>query len=421
MTTNATPESELLRTLTDPASYEAFRPFIKEWAVLPEVFLIIEDLGEWFKANPGPLSWEPFLAWSRVSRHPTWKPDRWDVYRMIVETAAKLPAPNPAIVERFRELDTIAQIRDRIETAQAKGGTTALEEISPILDAYKRASASSGGGLVEEDLDALLDAAVRAGGLEWRLHELNASIGPVREGDCLMVASRPEVGKTTFITDQFTYMAPQLPDGKHAIIFNNEEQGRKVKLRCVQSALDLNIADLAANTKKAKAEYDALLKGHRVDIHHDTGLTCGDVERRLRSGNYGLVAVNVLDKLGGLPKSLEGYERVRTLGIWLRTMADKYNCCTVGTLQADSTAEGVRYLNQSQIFGSKTGMQAESDALIMIGRDLAPGFTGRRFFKIARNKLPGGPHTSPHLRHGEFEVGFSGETGRFFSVATGKK
>ena len=83
--------------------------------------------------------------------------------------------------------------------------------------------------------------------------------------------------------------------------------------------------------------------------------------------------------------------------------------------QADASAEGVRWLDQSQLYGSKTGMQGEADVQLMIGKDNEPGHEGDRFISIVKNKTSGGPRCNPSLRHGKFEVTFDGERARFRS------
>jgi hypothetical protein len=55
----------------------------------------------------------------------------------------------------------------------------------------------------------------------------------------------------------------------------------------------------------------------------------------------------------------------------------------------------------------------------MIGQDLNPGLSDRRFLTIARNKLPGGAETIETCRHGQFEVGFDGARGRFYTLTGG--
>jgi hypothetical protein len=85
--------------------------------------------------------------------------------------------------------------------------------------------------------------------------------------------------------------------------------------------------------------------------------------------------------------------------------------------QADASAEGVKWLNQSQLYGSKTGVQGEADVLIMIGATHEPGDENRRYISICKNKLPGGPRTEIALRRGKHEVMFDGDIARFTSLA----
>lgn len=412
-------ESQLIRTLAERDSYLNFRPFVKEYVTIPEALGVVDDMGLWFEKFPEELSidWVRFLGWSRLELHPAWKLERWEVYKMIAETAAALPSADPTIVSRFRDLDTAAQIRLKVDEVLARGGSTALDDIPEILDAYKSRKVGAGtkSELVEDDLETLLNTVTRSGGLTWRLEDLNVSVGPLRQADLVFVAARPEVGKTTFLASELSYMVPQLPEGKHAIIFNNEEAGRKVKLRAIQAALGETIADIAADSKSALARYQSTVGAHQIDICHSTGLSVTDVERVLRTGRYGLIGINVLDKLQGFAK-LEGVERIRALGIWARGLADRYGV-VFASLQADGSAEGERYPNQSQIYGSKTGLQGEADVQLMIGKDHNPAYSERRFIGVVKNKLPGGPKTDPKLKHGQFEVGFDGERARFYSLA----
>ncbi|HZC80992.1 MAG TPA: DnaB-like helicase C-terminal domain-containing protein [Nitrospiraceae bacterium] len=421
---SASYESQLLRTLADRTTYEVYRPYVKEYVTLPEAMTIVDDMGAWFEWFPEAVAidWDKFLGWSRLELHATWKPDKWEVYKMIAETAAAQPAPDSTIISRFQDLDTAAQIRLKADEVLARGGSTALDDIQGILDGYRGTKVGTDGSktakepaLVLDTLEDLLDNVSRSGGLSWRLEDLNRSVGPLRQSDLVFIAARPEVGKTTFICSEIAYMTPQLPEGKHAIIFNNEEAGRKVKLRAIQAALGLAISDIAANSKTAQTDYDRALGGRKIQVCHSTSLSTTDIERHLRSGTYSLVAINVLDKLQGFSK-LEGVERIRALGIWARGIADKYGV-VFATLQADASAEGERWLTQAQIYGSKTGLQGEADVQIMIGRDLNPAYSERRFLNIVKNKLPGGPKTEPKLKHGQFEVGFDGERARFYSMA----
>ena len=61
-------------------------------------------------------------------------------------------------------------------------------------------------------------------------------------------------------------------------------------------------------------------------------------------------------------------------------------------------------------------MVAESDVMVMIGKDNNPAFSEKRWLNVVRNKTPGGPRTNPDWRHGNFEVGFRGDIARFESL-----
>lgn len=416
--TTPSPDIELVRALASSReNYETFRPFVKEYATLPEVMPIVEDLGEWFTTNAA-IDWSAFLTWARVHQHPSWKAERWDMYKMLVEQVASSPSTySPMIVDRFRELDFATRIRAMADKAIDKGGTSNIVEIAGLAAAYS--SPSTKPGLApSSSLGEMLEGLVRVGGLDWRCEDLNVSVGPLHRGDLVLIGARPEVGKTTLLCSEFTHMATLLPEGKHAIIFNNEEIANKIRVRLVQSALGTTIADLVADPAASEAAYTAAMKGHRVDVIHDTALSTRDVEKILAGGEYGLIGFNILDKVVGFTTRGEekDVERLRKLGTWARGIADKYGV-VFALAQADASAEGQRTLNQSQLYGTKTGMVAESDVMVMIGKDNSPAYAEKRFLNVVRNKTPGGPRTKPNLRHGVFEVEFKGEVARFNSLA----
>jgi hypothetical protein len=391
--------------------------------VIPEAKDVLDDFGAYLEAHPSEptIEWAEFLAWARVARRAGWKPQRWEVYTAIVDSVAAIPTASPTIVERFVDMDYAGRLAKLAEEALHKGTPGALDKAAVILDEYRARvpAGTTATATAEPALAEMLDDLLRKDGLEWRLEDLNRSVGPVHPGDVVLIGARPEVGKTTLLTSEITHMARQLPEGKHALWINNEEARKKILVRLRQSALALSVPDLAADPSKAEKLYEKIMAGHRVDVVHDTALTTGGVERLLKTGQYGIIGFNLLDKVKGF--SVKGEEnevaRLRALGIWVRGLADKYNVAVFALAQADASAEGQRVLHQGQLYGTKTGLVAESDAQIMIGKDNAPGMGGRRFINVVRNKLPGGSRTLPSNRHGVFEVGFDGERARYESLA----
>lgn len=412
------PDIELVRACAHSRdAYEAARPFVKDYVTTPEIVQVISDIGSWYAAHPDTASvgWSEFLAWGRISLHPTWLRERWDAYSGLVGTVAESATVNAGIIERFREMHYAARIREAAEKVLAYGGTEGIAAVAEIASAYGQSGAQVA---VEEEpeLEAMLESLVRGGGLDWRLEDLNVSIGPLHRGDLVLVGARPEAGKTTFLCAEFTHMVTQLPEGTHAVIFNNEEIATKIRVRLIQSMLGASLTELLGDPKGSQAEYRKRLAGRRIDVVHDTALSVTDVEKRLKGSAYGLIGFNILDKVQGFAGREAGetrdVERLRSLGIWARGLADRFGV-VFALAQADASAEGQRELTQAQLYGTKTGLVAESDAMLMLGKDNSPGLSNRRWVNVVRNKLPGGPRTVPGNRHGVFEVEFDGERARY--------
>jgi hypothetical protein len=81
-------------------------------------------------------------------------------------------------------------------------------------------------------------------------------------------------------------------------------------------------------------------------------------------------------------------------------------------VQADPTAEGMQYIPQDRIYKSKTALQGEADALVMIGTDENIQ-DNVRYIHVAKNKIPPAPCTDIKCKHIKSQVKFDMDTGRF--------
>ncbi len=210
---------------------------------------------------------------------------------------------------------------------------------------------------------------------------------------------------------EFTYMLDQLPPDKHAIIFNNEEGGDKLGFRCMQSALNMSTGDMCADAEDTKRLWKMYLGNKRLDIYHDTTFSRLDVQAVLAKEEYWLIGINVLETVSAYHK-YDAVERRQKLAEWCRGLADKHGV-VMSVMQAGESAEGVKWLNQSQLYGSRTGVQGEIDVLLMIGKE--HNNETQRFFHVAKNKKPTTGRMDPRLKHGKFIVAFDEERGRYNS------
>lgn len=407
---------DLLKVLAKKDLYNKYIGYIKEYSLISNTKTILDDIPAYFSFYPerDEVDWAEFGNWFGLVRHSNWKKEKLEMYQAVF-TSIRTSAPaNENIIKHFIKLDYASRVNGVVQAIFTGRQDVDLQLVTSIMDEYSSSinSTTTTSMFASTDLTKVLNEYVRSSGLEWRLEDLNVSVGPLHKSDFVLIAARPETGKTSLLCSEFTYMVGQLPPDREAIIFNNEERG-KLFLRLVEAATGWGLVDIVRDEKAALSAYTAVTGGiDRIRVcEPEGGLTTTDIERVLREGKYGLIGINVLDKVQGFGK-LDEVARMRELAKWCRGLASKY-APVIAVQQADASASGQRYLTMNQIYGSKTGMQGEADVILMLGCE-DPGFN-ERYLSVAKNKLPGGPRTVDSLKHGKFEIEFDPSTGRFSS------
>jgi hypothetical protein len=252
---------------------------------------------------------------------------------------------------------------------------------------------------VTDDLDEIYHKTVKKQGLRWRLESLNRSLGSLRRGDFGVVFARPEVGKTTFLASECTFMAGQA--ASPVLWFNNEEQGEKVMLRCYQAALGQTLEQLFVDIKSAKDRFQKATKGN-LRIIDEAILNKPQVESICASVKPSLILFDQIDKVVGFKADRDDLV-LGAIYQWARELA-KLHCPVIGICQADGTAEGVKWLTMAHVANAKTSKQAEADWILGIGRSNDAGYEAVRHFNISKNKLIGDTDSKPDMRHGKWDV-----------------
>lgn len=421
----SSPDINLLALLSKrEAMAKAGEAIKKDSLLLAETNVIVNDMEAYFDTfiKDEEIDWLKFRTFTRVIRHPEWKAEKHELYEDIVgrvETAAAAGV-DATVLDFFSRIKAANEIDGHIKKVLL-GEETSLSPIISIIERVEKAATSRvdvSSLFGPTDLTTIFDKRLRSGGLDWRLDCMNKSAGPIRGGDLIIVAARPEAGKTSLICSEFTHMTPQLDPSLNAVIFNPEEAGGRLFMRLVTCALGKDIVTLASDEKRTKEEYEKLmLRMDRIRVVEPPGGISTDIiERVLDSGKYGLVAINVLGKLH-LSHRMSRREQTEAsefaaLAYWLRETATKYNVPIVTVAQAGGEADGQRYLSQAMIHGSKTGVQGEADLQIGLGYDRTT--EDLRYLTLLKNKLPGSTTTIPALKHSSHTVKFNGATGRFY-------
>jgi len=265
---------------------------------------------------------------------------------------------------------------------------------------------------VNMDLADLYESQVQSPGLRWRLEWLNKALGSLRKGDFGFVFARPETGKTTFLASEMTHMITQTEGD--IIWFNNEEQGKKVGVRCYQALLGLTTKQLFDDVKGNAIKYKDLTQ-NRIKIYDfEDSSSTGRIEQILKESNPSLIIFDQIDKIKGFKADRHDLQ-LKALYQWARELAKTY-APVIAVSQAGGTAEDKLWLTMDDVDSSKTAKQGEADWILGIGKQ-TDNTSNVRYLNISKNKLLGDSDTLPDLRHGNAQVLMQPDIARYKGMA----
>lgn len=411
---------EILKVFSKRGTWERYSSYVKEHNVTKETFVILKCIDEYYTSDTTRLEieWETFSTWFKVVKNSGMKPETIELYQKIFENikTSTDTSVTEDIIAALTTKDYLTRIAD-IALRGAEGtAKTTIEDIIALTDEYEASSSSISGEdfIINDDIHGLIEHVSGGNGLDWRLEELNVSLGPLRKGDFITITARPDSGKTTMLAAESSFMAPQLTNEQCVLWFNNEEEGRKVKFRIIQAAIGWTTKDILANPIKAYAEYEKTV-GHlkKILVYDRPSFSVRDVTAVLKDYNPGLIIFDQLRKVKGFEK--EGGNDVGRLQLLFqqaREWAKEY-APVINVHQARGDAEGQRWIELNQMHGSQTDIQGEVDAIIALGRTHEPGLEYSRFIYTPKNKLSGGPKSNEKYRNGKWEVEIQPEIARF--------
>lgn len=389
-------EFHLLKHCLVPARYSEWSSVVQASSFSPpakEVWLI---LGHWHSAASTPATEADLLTLAEAT--PGWDETRVAELKLGLKQVGFLKADLPAevVIRSWLEREVAASVAaaaDRyIDSPETfEGGL--LPAIMPDVEKLQRATGAKNTADDMEvdmsmDFDNVLEQLSAAGELKWRLKCLDVSIGPLYPGMFVVIGGRPESGKTTLLASELSHMLLQLPENGVVAFFNNEQSNAAVKFRIHQALLGAPSQKIKKYPTKATNKLRELMGTRRVmvmDVHNQSII---DVERRLASlgDRVGLIVFDQASKLSGLESvASNDADRLQKLAARLKALAS--TCAPVmTTVWADGSAEGEMWVDQNQLYGSKTGIPGEAEVIINVGHSKAPEDEGLRFLNIPKNK-----------------------------------
>jgi len=389
----------LLRIMKNRKDYSMLAPLVSVASLEEQTKALLDDFGRYFELFP---SHEKIDITSFITRFKAWHPgitdDRIREFARIMQNAMIEPDEDQrnVVMQELADSDVTVKMANLVASIQEGDVSDIPSELNRIVDSYKLSRNIKQIKFIDTSIKDLLQDEFNDAGVSFRLHCLNRAMRGLRGGDAIIVAGRPDKGKTSFIASEISYMAPQLPTERNILWLNNEGPGKRIIPRVWQATLGLSMAEmkamsLAGTLEKAFRDVQGRFDKIRiVDIH---GLSNSQVAMIIEQNNPGVVVTDMIDNVHGFGDAARTDQKLEQMYQWFREDAVKNDYVSIATSQISVDGDGMRFPEQHMLKDSKTGKQGACDAIIMIGSINDPNSENLRWIGVPKNKLrrPDGP------------------------------
>lgn len=381
--------------------------FEKMYASLPldcfeeKARIILKDFEQYFKDFPehAEINKDSFDTLFFGFLHPTLDGEKRTFYRKLLSNIY-VDVDNDTkagIVERILELEFATKSANILQQFHGGNDVDVTRSLEELLETYKlQVERKVKIPWIQASIHELLEEDENHVGLQWRLECLNQAMRPLKPGDFGIVAARPDAGKTSFLTDQLTFMAPQVEklygEKRPILWFNNEGPGRRIVTRLYQSALNASIKDLILkkNSGSIVKEYSTAVGAvdniRVLDVHDMWNYEVVDI---LHEMNPGLIVFDMIDniKFGGSNAGARTDQVLESMYQWARVLGVRFECPVLATSQISNEGDGDCHPTLGMLKDSKTGKQGAADFQLMIGKSNDPCMQMSRWMNLPKNKL----------------------------------
>lgn len=363
-------ELTTLRLLKHRKRYEALARAVPHRALDTRTQILLKDFGRFFAEFPEAqrIDAGAFTLFFRMI-HPKLGEDDLAVYsHLFREFDTDVGADvEQGLMKRLQEAATAYDVATMLDKYNSGEEVDVRAGLTGFIAAYdEQIERTAKNPQVLDPIEDLLRAEANDEGLHWRLGCINRSIKPLVGGDFMVVAARPDRGKTTFLSDNLTFMAPQIdtlyPDqGRSILWFNNEGPGHRIVTRCFQSALGATMEELVRLSglpaEKGFEKYKTLVRqryaqalGGRpgvlriFDIHD---FWSHEVEDVIELYNPAVIVLDMVDNIkfsGGASNNGQRTDQLlEEMYKWARNRAVKKDCAVLATSQISAEGDGMPY------------------------------------------------------------------------------
>jgi len=410
-------DTTILALMGVPQYYHTYSKYVNSNVLSREGQTIFKLFPEWHEGKTDATDWDEYDAWFFSVKKVTYDADKIKIYQNIFSKIQEVDITEGVakdILHKFIDREHLTKLAIE-STKGAEEGGVELDDVQCLLAEWEEKVGyvdTDEACIIRDDLLSILEEESLMHRYNFNLEPLNKAMGGLSRGDFIMFGSRPDSGKTTMLCNEAHHMAKQFDEDEYILWINNEEEGKKVKKRFIQSTIGWTTDEIEMNPTKAWEIYLKEFKDRDPLILVDkTSISVQEIDRLLKKNKTAVLIVDQLRKVKGYESTaMNSVDRLAMVWSKAREWAKEY-CPLMVVHQADGTAEGQRFIEMNQLAGSKTDIQGEMDAIIMIGRTHDPAVDNNtRYIYLPKNKMRG---KDPSLRNGKFEVKILPEIGRY--------
>jgi replicative DNA helicase len=395
----------LLRILKNKDHYDRIVPNLPKGALDDKTMIVLKDFGAYLKQTGHPVvKMGPFKTYFFNFRHKNLPADVAEYYAKLIDNCEKnIDAETTKLMAN--QLVELSFATDIANDASNYHRGDEIDIIHSVGMKHELAKANIMCGdtaslYISDNIEELLEEDENLTGLRFSLKCLREGIRPLRSGDFVLVCSRPDTGKTTFLSSELVGITDSLEEDDTVLWFNNEGEGNRIIKRLYQAFLGCNTEELIAARKEGVLlDNFRASNGHKVRI-----IDCHDwdtlmVEQVIAETKPKLVIFDMIDNIEFKGGMRSGHD-ARTDQVleaqyqWARKLGVKYGHPVIATSQISA---GVEQQADTQCWppmhalkDSQTGKQGAADLMIMIGRSSDPMCVNDRYISTPKNKLSSG-------------------------------
>lgn len=387
----------LLRIIKHKEQFDKVVRFIPNSAIDKRTKAVVTDIKRYFDDNPEEtqLSMPAFRSLFFTVYHKGMKDETIDFYNKLLERMEQDESESITknIINQLLELEYATALANRVSSYEAGDDINIITEVDTLTERVKDTlERSEGFEYISFDADAV-EITNDDEGYKWPLECMNAVYRNIKGGDQYIIAARPGLGKTTFITHLNYSMAQDMPENKIIVWFNNESRKERIMQRSIQSAIGCTNKELyeihaAGDLRERYAKSMGNAERVRVyDIHGKSNHHLEEILESIGVDNVGAIVFDMLDNVrSSSSKEIREDQRLERLYQWARELGVKYNCPTFPTSQVSNEGAGELFPTENMLKDSKTGKQGACDGIVVLGWNDDPTTPNNRGVGMPKTK-----------------------------------